>query len=231
MATRRSELQTRSHTSREVWHPSSDISAGVRSTWGFHAPAPSVHGFSQPSDGLLLRAASLSYFVQAPLMGFKEQEQIHRGTWCVLGRPAPKSDSTLGAPRVDNSSDRGHSSSMSLVCGGVWNINRVCLLATLPTCHSPTPMRTKALGGGPVGGPSENLLDYHDAPCVVARGQHTPSSEPAMQKRLTSLWSVDFFCALSSSRLSASPQRASRRIRTGHVSTTRPARSLLRRLA
>lgn len=53
---------------------------------GFHAPAPSAHGLSQPFDGLLLRAASLSCFVQAPLMGFKEQEQTHRGTWCVLGR-------------------------------------------------------------------------------------------------------------------------------------------------
>ena len=108
---------------------------------------------------------------------------------------------------MDNSSNRGHSSSMSLVCGGVWSINRVCLLATLPTCHSPTSMRTRTLGGGPVGGPSESLLDYHDAPCVVAGGQHTPSSEPAMQKSLTCLWWVDFFCALSSSRLSASPQR------------------------
>jgi hypothetical protein len=123
-----------------------------------------------------------------------------------LGRSAPKSQSASIAPRVDNSSDRGHSSSMSLVCGGVWSINRVCLLATLPTCHSPTPMRTKAMGGGPVGGPSENLLDYHDAPCVVARGQHTPSSEPAMQKRLTSLWSVDFFCALVESTLGFPPK-------------------------
>jgi hypothetical protein len=109
MATRRSELRARDHTSHEVWHPSSDISAGVRSTWGFHAPAPSARGCSQPFDGLLLRAASLSCFVQAPLMGFKEQEQTHRGTWCVLGSETPKSHSTSVAPRVDNSSDQGHS--------------------------------------------------------------------------------------------------------------------------
>ena len=109
MTPRRSELRIRDHTSHEVWHPSSDISAGVRSTWGFHAPAPSAHGLSQPSDGLLLRAASLTSFIQAPLMGFKEQEQTHRGTWCVLGREAPKSHSTSVAPRVDNSSDQGHS--------------------------------------------------------------------------------------------------------------------------
>jgi hypothetical protein len=219
MATRRSELQTRSHTSREVWHPSSDISAGVRSTWGFPRPSTfrpwafsTLRRFAPPSSEPVLFRTGTTYGVQ-------RAGTDSPGNMVRLGQAAPKSQSTWVAPRVDNSSDRGHSSSMSLVCGGVWSINRVCLLATLPTCHSPTPMRTKALGGGPVGGPSESLLDYHDAPCVVARGQHTPSSEPAMQKRLTFLWLVDFFCALR--RVDSRLPPEGRRVESGRAMSPR----------
>jgi len=47
---------------------------------GLPHPAPSALGLSQPHDGLLLRTASLSSFIQAPPLGFKEHEQ--RGLPC-----------------------------------------------------------------------------------------------------------------------------------------------------
>lgn len=116
VAAHRSELRARHHTSREVWHPSRDISVGVWSSRGFHTSAPSVLGFSQPFDGLLLRAASLFCFTQAPRMGFKEREQSHRGSWCVLGRALWRAAPALVATREDDSRGRSHSVEHVALC-------------------------------------------------------------------------------------------------------------------
>lgn len=47
---------------------------------GLPHPAPSALGLSQPCDGFLLHTASLSSFIQAPPLGFKEQKR------CTLTR-------------------------------------------------------------------------------------------------------------------------------------------------
>jgi hypothetical protein len=85
---------TLAHLRRERANPSAGwqdyASSGFLSLWrrprrspvhpGLPHPAPSALGLSQPHDGLLLRTASLSSFIQAPPLGFKEHEQ--RGLPC-----------------------------------------------------------------------------------------------------------------------------------------------------
>ena len=193
MTPRRSELRIRDHTSHEVWHPSSDISAGVRSTWGFHAPAPSAHGLSQPSDGLLLRAASLSCFVQAPLMGFKEREQTHRGTWCVLGSNTPKSDSTSVASRMDDTNNRSHS--LRHVTRSAPTSSASTVLSSSRSCRHVTHRHPRERRCWEAGPSTDQTKSNSIMRCTVCRrddSQHAPSPEPAMQRTsdLSAHWSI-----------------------------------------
>lgn len=83
---------------------------------------------------------------------------------------------------------------------------------------------------GSVGPSTDQTKSNSIIRCTVCRrddSQHTPSSEPAMQRTSDfAARSVDFFCALLLSRLATAPRRTSRRTGTDHVSTTRPARRL-----
>lgn len=49
----------------------------VRCSWVFQFPAPSVLEFSQLFDGLLLLPANSSFFIRAPLLGFKVQRAMN----------------------------------------------------------------------------------------------------------------------------------------------------------
>lgn len=85
---------TLAHLRHERANPSAgwqdNASSGFLSLWrrprrspvypGLPHPAPSALELSQPHDGLLLRTASLSSFIQAPPLGFKEHGQ--RGLPC-----------------------------------------------------------------------------------------------------------------------------------------------------
>jgi hypothetical protein len=79
------------HTFHEVWHPSGDISVGVRFPREFHPSAPSVHVLSQHFDGLLLQPVCPSFFIRAPPMGFKELRRTHQPVLRVQTIPPPKS--------------------------------------------------------------------------------------------------------------------------------------------
>jgi len=59
-------------------------------------PAPATLVLSQHFGGLLLRLVCLSYFIQAPPMGFKERGRTQRAMFCFVSRnPLVRANSAL----------------------------------------------------------------------------------------------------------------------------------------
>jgi hypothetical protein len=145
------------------------------------------------------RACLVSY--RHHLWGSKSESGptgFHGASWAgQLRRAIP----TFVAPRQDDSSHRSHSAGhVPCFTATPGTSIELSFLGFLPIDHSPTSLRTETWGGGSADGPEERVLNLDDAPCVVAVTRNTPVAQPAMQRSLTRLRAVDFFCALASNR-------------------------------
>lgn len=168
-------------TFHEVSHPSSDISDGVRSSWTFHRPAPSALVLSQHFSGLLLRTASLSYFVQAPPLGFKEQsgrtgERFATSTRSALAG-APRGAEEQGRCKQPNDCLRGSVLNRTTTFD---NLGRAFCRRAILSCHSPMLSRTRALGGGHDETPFNVQSDTNEGPkCRHSRSRQPGRPNPA----------------------------------------------------
>lgn len=169
---------------------------------------------------------SLSYFIQAPLLGFKEQERTHRVSLRFLVRVSPEGqspDST--AKRLDDVNDRSHSPGLppALQRPSTSQPNR-SPLTPVPTSHSPSTPRKEALGGGLIDEPGGLWPNQHEKTRIDAVARDAPRRPYRCAAKPEDLTAT--VPATPQSPCSTSRAQAVRTIRATIVST-RKARKLV----